>query len=125
MPTGTDSEATASDSDSTEAVSDHAVTLAWSDGRRETISVAADETVLSAAERADLGLPFGCLTGACATCTAQLERGEVDHRRPPRALKERHREDDYVLLCVAEPRSDCRLRVGAAVHRELVSNPWK
>ena len=114
MPAGTD-----------DAETIHSVTLAWPDGRTATVGVTSDQTVLAAAERADLGLPFGCLTGACGTCTAHLETGEVEHRRPTRALKQRHREDGYVLLCVAEPRSDCRVRVGAAVQRELVSNPWK
>nr|WP_158202831.1 2Fe-2S iron-sulfur cluster binding domain-containing protein [Halomarina oriensis] len=99
--------------------------MTWPDGEDETLRVAGDETILDAAERADLGLPFGCLTGACATCTAHLEAGEVVHERPPRALKAHHREDDYVLCCIARPRSDCRLRVGASVQRELVSNPWK
>ena len=74
--------------------------------RTERVTVANDETVLDAAERAGLGLPFGCETGACGTCTARLLSGAVDHRRPPRALKDRHRERGYVLTCVATPRTD-------------------
>jgi len=101
------------------------VRLEWRDGRTATLDVPADETVLDAAEDADLGLPFGCLTGACATCTGRLLAGEIEHRRPPRALKERHREDGYVLLCIAEPRSDCSVEVGADVHADLTTNPWK
>lgn len=116
-----------------------AVTLEWGDdgdsdgdtdgddegGRRETIAVERDETVLDAAENANIALPFGCRTGACATCTGRLRTGEVEHRRPPRALKERHLEAGYVLLCIAEPRSDCRITVGASVQAELVPNPWR
>ncbi|MFC7154783.1 2Fe-2S iron-sulfur cluster-binding protein [Halomarina halobia] len=101
------------------------ITLEWNDGRTESIESEPDETVIEAAERGGVGLPFGCLTGACATCTARLLDGRVEHRREPRALKPRHREDGYVLACVAEPRSDCRLRVGSDVHGELVSNPWR
>ena len=103
----------------------HAVTLEWPDGRTARLAVGPEETILAAAERAGLGLPFGCLTGACATCTGRVERGRIEHRREPRALKQRHLDAGYALLCIAVPREDCRLRVGAAVQPELVSNPWK
>lgn len=103
----------------------HALTLAWDDGREERLRSAPDESVTEAADRAGVGLPVGCLTGACATCTGQLLAGELEHRREPRALKPRHIEAGYVLLCIAEPRSDARVRVGASVAGELVSNPWK
>jgi ferredoxin len=103
----------------------HAVELVWRDGRRASVHATEDETILSAAERADVGLPFGCRTGACGTCTGRLLDGRLEHASPPRALKDRHLEADYVLLCVAEPRSDCRVEVGVAVQTDLVSNPWK
>jgi ferredoxin len=103
----------------------YAVELAWDNGRTETIAAASGESVTEAARRSGVGLPVGCLTGACATCTGELLAGELEHRREPRALKPRHREAGYVLLCVAEPRSDARIRVGSAVAGELVSNPWK
>lgn len=99
--------------------------LEWTNGRVETVRAAADETILDAAGAADVALPFGCVTGACATCTGQLLEGELEHRRPPRALKERHLEDGYVLLCIAEPRANSRLRVGADVRTDLVANPWR
>ncbi|RZH68715.1 2Fe-2S iron-sulfur cluster-binding protein [Natrinema altunense] len=123
--------------------SSHAVTLEWPDGRTRTISAREDETVLEAADRADIALPHGCLTGACGTCTGRLlgndgpsqATGEKDpdttvedifaYQRRPRALKDRHRTEGYVLLCVASPRADCRIAVGSSVHTELVENPWK
>ena len=79
---------------------------------------------MDAAEAAGLGLLYGCLYGACGTCTARVLDGAVRHRRPPRALKDRRRESGYVLLCVATP-TNCRLRVGADVQAELVESPWK
>lgn len=103
----------------------HRVTLRWSDGRIERLAVPPDRTILGAAEGEGIALPFGCRTGACATCTGRLLEGDVDHRRPTRALQDRHRRDDYVLLCVAEPRSDCRIAVGSEVRTELHDNPWK
>ena len=99
--------------------------LVWRDGSRDRIVASSRESVLEAAEGAEVALPFGCRTGACATCTGKLLGGSVRHRRPPRALKPRHLESGYVLTCVAEPTADCRIEVGADVARELVSNPWK
>ena len=102
------------------------VRLEWRDGdRTETLSVAEDQTILGAAGAAGVGLPFGCKTGACGTCTARLLEGDVDHRRPPRALKEWHLDEGYVLACIATPATDARLEVGAAVQADLVPNPWK
>ena len=133
----------------------HDVTLEWPRADRETrtIAVAEDETVLEAAERAGVGLPYGCRTGACGTCVGRLEAiGELEgadaepgeasgsdtdrkrpvdvgaafaYRREPRALKPRHRDDGYVLLCIAAPRADCRVAVGSRVQSELIDNPWK
>lgn len=103
----------------------HPVELRFRDGRVERIEASPEETIFDAAERAGIGLPFGCLTGACATCTARLIDGDLDYRRPVRALKGRHREAGYVLPCIASPRSPCVLEVGAEVQADLVSNPWK
>jgi ferredoxin len=101
------------------------VTLQWRDGHTETISVARDETVIDATERDGVGVPFGCLYGACGTCTGRLLDGRIEHSTEPRALKPRHLDADYVLLCLAEPRSACRIEVGARVQADLVPNPWK
>jgi ferredoxin len=103
----------------------HRLTLEWDDGRTEQVAATPDESVTEAADRAGVGLPAACLTGACTTCTGHLVDGELEHRRDPRGLKARHREQGYVLLCIAEPRADSRVRVGASVQSELVSNPWK
>lgn len=109
----------------TAAIPTYTVTLVWDDGRTEEIRTAVTDTVLAAAEAADVGLPYGCLYGACGTCAAALLAGDVHHRRPPKALKPRHLAEGYVLLCVATSTADCRVRVGADVQAELVPNPWK
>jgi ferredoxin len=101
------------------------VTLVHRDGTEDTIDVDADETVLDAAEAQGIGLPYGCKTGACGTCTARLLDGELAFERPQRALKAPHREDGYVLTCVATPETDCRIRVGADLQAEMMSTPWK
>lgn len=95
------------------------------DGASQTIAVESDQTVLAGAEEAGESVPFGCRTGACGTCTGRVLDGYLEHRRPPRALKPRHLDDGYVLLCIAEPRADTRVAVGKDVVAELVDNPWK
>lgn len=99
--------------------------LSWRDGRAERIESREHETVLAAAEREGVALPFGCRIGACATCTGRLLEGELSHTRNPRALKDQHLDAGYVLLCIAAPEADCRIAVGAEIARALVSNPWK
>ncbi len=103
----------------------HRVTFEWDDGRATTCELPADADLVTASEELGVGIPFGCRTGACATCAAELLAGEVEHVRPPRGLKEKHLDAGYVLPCVAQPRSDCTLRVGSDVQAELVPNPWK
>jgi ferredoxin len=103
----------------------HALTLMWRDGREETVRSVEDQTILDAAESAGVSLPFGCRTGACATCVGRLIEGNVSYERPPRALKPRHIEAGFALCCIAYPRIECRIEVGADLHTELVPNPWK
>ncbi|WP_439027942.1 2Fe-2S iron-sulfur cluster-binding protein [Haloarchaeobius sp. DT45] len=102
-----------------------AVRFEWPSGRSETREIQGDTDLITASEELGLGLPFGCRTGACATCAAELLEGDIEHVRPPRGLKERHLDLGYVLPCIAQPRSDCTLRVGSEVQAELVPNPWK
>ncbi|MFB6185966.1 MAG: 2Fe-2S iron-sulfur cluster-binding protein [Halobacteriaceae archaeon] len=101
------------------------VTLERNDNQTHTIEVDKNETILCAAEREGLGLPFGCRRGACASCTGKLIAGTIDYRRPPRALKPKHQQEGYILLCSAEPRSDCHIKVGIDIQNHLHSNPWK
>jgi ferredoxin len=101
------------------------VELVRGDGRPTVVDIDPSETVLDAAEAAGESLPFGCRTGACGTCTGRLLQGSVEHTTSPLALKGRHREAGYVLPCIAEPRTDCRIRVGTSVARELVANPFR
>ncbi|MES3517272.1 MAG: 2Fe-2S iron-sulfur cluster-binding protein [Natronomonas sp.] len=103
----------------------HRITLLFPDDRSETLTIGTGETILDAAEAAGFGLPYGCLTGACGTCTAECLDGELRHERQPRALKERHLDAGYALLCIATAESDCRLRVGADIQAELVEDPWR
>ena len=44
-----------------------------------TFSCNADETILEAAMRQGIGLPYGCRNGACGSCKAKITAGTVDY----------------------------------------------
>ena len=49
------------------------------DGRRRTFTMQMDEeTVLDAAARAGLELPFSCRAGVCSTCRTKVLSGTVE-----------------------------------------------
>ena len=71
-----------------------------------------NETVLAAAMRADLMIPYGCRNGACGTCKSRLLAGTVDYGRyQPGTLTESEKRQGYALLCVAHPLSDLEVEV--------------
>jgi ring-1,2-phenylacetyl-CoA epoxidase subunit PaaE len=73
------------------------------DGRRRTFPMAAtDASVLEAAERAGLELPFSCRSGICATCRARIVTGEAVMAHNI-ALQPWEIEAGFVLCCQARP----------------------
>ncbi len=72
--------------------------------------VAPDETVLDAAIRQDIGLPYGCRNGFCGACMATLVSGEVSYPEgePDKLLDA---PEDACLPCQAVPLSDLVLDV--------------
>jgi ring-1,2-phenylacetyl-CoA epoxidase subunit PaaE len=73
------------------------------DGRRRSFPMAAgDASVLDAAERAGLDLPFSCRSGICATCRARITEGAavMTHNI---ALEPWETAAGFVLCCQARP----------------------
>jgi len=71
-----------------------------------------DETVLEAAMKADLLLPYGCRNGACGTCKGRILSGEVDYGpHAPSTLTDDEKRAGYALFCCAKPRSDLEIEV--------------
>lgn len=69
------------------------------DGRRRSFSMRLEEeTVLDAAERAGLDLPFSCRSGVCSTCRTKVVRGEVEMVQNY-ALEDWELAQGYVLAC--------------------------
>ncbi|MEO6799992.1 MAG: 2Fe-2S iron-sulfur cluster-binding protein [Rhodanobacter sp.] len=73
-------------------------------------SVAQGETVLEAAQRAGVALPYSCRAGVCGSCKATLLHGACAYpRNPPLALNLTEKAHHAVLLCQAVPTSDLLL----------------
>jgi len=77
-----------------------------SSGHRFTVE--AGESLLDAALRHGIGLPYGCRNGACGSCIADLLSGEVAY---PDGEPEIAIEPGQVVICQAHARSDLRLKV--------------
>ena len=67
----------------------------------------ADETILNAAIRAGVGLPYGCKNGACSSCRGKLLNGSVTHgAHQEKALSVADEALGFSLFCCARPTSD-------------------
>jgi ferredoxin len=100
------------------------VTIVRDDESTATVPVGSGETILDAAEAAAVDLRYGCREGRCSSCTGFLIEGSVEYVREPQALGDDHREDGFVLLCSAQPRADCRVRVGRTVLSAAFPSLW-
>ena len=71
------------------------------DGRRRAFTMRVDdETVLDAAARAGIELPFSCRAGVCSTCRTKVVSGTVQMAQNY-ALEDWELEQGYVLACQA------------------------
>ena len=70
------------------------------------------DTVLAAALRAGVGLPYGCKNGACGSCKGQLLSGTVIHGpHQIKALPGAEEDAGRALFCCARPQSDLTIEV--------------
>jgi CDP-4-dehydro-6-deoxyglucose reductase len=69
-----------------------------------------DDTLLAAAIRHGVGLPYGCKDGACGSCKSKLLEGAVIHgNHQPKALSAEEEAAGFVLTCCARPQTDCTI----------------
>lgn len=71
-------------------------------GQKHILAVAPRQTLLSAARKSGLEVPYSCLGGVCTTCRAYLEQGEVIMEEYL-GLSDEELEAGYVLTCQAVP----------------------
>jgi CDP-4-dehydro-6-deoxyglucose reductase, E3 len=91
--------------------------------------VAEGESVLSAALRQELVLPYGCRNGACGTCKGKIVEGEVDYGvYQKKALTEDEKAQGKALFCQARPLTDLVIEartIGAAKDIQIKTLPCR
>lgn len=76
----------------------------------KTFTVDDGETILQAALRSAVSLPYGCKSGSCGTCKSQVRDGKWQQgEHAVAALTEQEEAEGKVLVCCAQPLSDLRL----------------
>jgi len=85
-----------------EVVADITITM---DGRQRSFAMLDDDaTVLEAAERVGMELPYSCRAGVCSTCRAKVTRGSVE-MATNYALEPWEVQAGFILCCQARPTS--------------------
>ena len=74
------------------------------DGQVHTIECGGQETILEAAQRVKLNLPYSCQAGMCASCMCQVIEGSV-HLRHNDVLDAKDLAKSWTLACQAVPTS--------------------
>ena len=69
------------------------------------------ETVLEAALRQGIGLPYGCRNGACGKCAGELLSGSVTYARKLNSLALDQQQQGKTLFCQACAQSDLQISV--------------
>lgn len=78
-----------------------------------------NETILEAALRQGVGLPYGCRNGACGKCSGEVISGSVSYdTNALRALAKKEYETGKTLFCQACASSDLEIKV-----REITRSP--
>ncbi|WP_449432145.1 2Fe-2S iron-sulfur cluster-binding protein [Pseudomonas putida] len=90
----------------------------------EQIEVEEGQTILAAALRQGVWLPFACGHGTCATCKVQVLEGEADLGAASSfALMDIEREEGKVLACCAIPQSDMVIEADIDVDPDFAGHP--
>ncbi len=73
----------------------------------KSFPVEGDETILEAAIRNDIILPYGCRSGICCTCKSTLVSGEISYgEQEAMCADEAVASGEAILTCIARPQGD-------------------
>jgi phenol hydroxylase P5 protein len=90
----------------------------------EQIDVEEGQTILQAALRQGVWLPFACGHGTCATCKIQVVEGDVEiGEASPFALMDGERDEGKVLACCATLQSDAVIEADIDVDDDFEGHP--
>lgn len=90
----------------------------------DVIEVEEDQTILDAALRQGVWLPFACGHGTCATCKVQVLEGDADlGNASPFALMDMERDEGKILVCCAKPESDLVIEADIDVDPDFMGYP--
>jgi CDP-4-dehydro-6-deoxyglucose reductase len=84
-----------------------------------------NETILQAALKQGLVLPYGCKNGACGSCKATIIDGEIDYGQyHPKALSTSEKMNNKVLLCTAKALTNLKIQA-TLIARPGMTTPKK
>ena len=90
----------------------------------EQIEVEEGQTILQAALRQGVWLPFACGHGTCATCKVQVLEGEADLGAASSfALMDMERDEGKILACCAIPQSDMVIEADIDADPDFLGHP--
>lgn len=70
-----------------------------------TINLKAGQTILQAAQKNNIELPYSCMRGMCSSCVCQLNSGTV-HLHYNQVLTDKDVNEGRILTCTAHPTTD-------------------
>lgn len=90
----------------------------------DVIEVEEGQTILDAALRQGIWLPFACGHGTCGTCKCTVTDGDVDlGDASPFALMDSERDEGVILACCARPESDLTIEADIDVDPDFAGHP--
>jgi CDP-4-dehydro-6-deoxyglucose reductase len=69
------------------------------------------QSILEAAGKAHISLPYSCKSGRCSTCKCQVASGVTEALQPESGLSEQEKAEGWILSCVRTALSDLSLAV--------------
>lgn len=77
----------------------------------QSYSADIDESILNAATRSDISLPYSCKTGRCSTCKGKVLSGETKALQEEIGLSAAEKAEGLILTCVRTAKTDISLEV--------------